>query len=135
MLYGTFSDSNESLFKPALRPLGGDVFPQTDRLYTLTYTRIVSPTMVNEFRFGYNRSLTYRQAETSLTQDYAKDVFGLKNTSPNPFDFGVPNFNPSGFSGVGSLSEAIGATDRNIQFTDNFSWTKRRHNIRARLDD
>ena len=58
LLYGTFSDSNETLFKPALRPLGGDVFPQTDRLYTLTYTRIVSPTMVNEFRFGYNRSLT-----------------------------------------------------------------------------
>ncbi len=133
LLYGTFSDSNETLLKPALRPLGGDVFPQTDRLYTLTYTRIISPTQVNEFRFGYNRSLTYRQAETSLTQDYAKDVFGLKNTSPNPFDFGVPNFNPTGFGGVGSLSEAIGATDRNIQFTDNFSWNTRRHNVRLGL--
>jgi hypothetical protein len=133
LLYGTFSDSNETLLKPALRPLGGDVFPQTDRLYTLTYTRILGPNMVNEFRFDYNRSLTYRQAETSLTQDYAKNVFGLKNTSPNPFDFGVPNFNPSGFSGVGSLSEAIGATDRNIQFTDNFSWNTRRHNVRLGL--
>ena len=133
LLYGTFSDSNETLLKPALRPLGGDVFPQTDRLYTLTYTRIVNPTMVNEFRFGYNRSLTYRQAETSLTQDYAKNVFGLKNTSPNPFDFGVPQFNPAGFGGVGSLSEAIGATDRNIQFTDNFSWNTRRHNVRLGL--
>ena len=122
VLYGTFSNSDETLIAPALRPLGGDVFPQTDRLWTATYNRIITPTMVNEFRFGYNRSLTYRTAETSNTKDYAKDDFGLKNTSPNPFDFGVPVFSPSGFSGVGSLSEAIGATDTNIQFTDNFSW-------------
>ncbi|HZT28343.1 MAG TPA: TonB-dependent receptor [Bryobacteraceae bacterium] len=133
ILYGTFTDSNETLLRPQLRPLGGDVFPQTDRLYTLTYTRIISPTKVNEFRFGYNRSLTYRQAETSLTKDYATQVFGLKNTSPNPFDFGVPDFNPTGFNGVGSLSEAIGATDTNIQFTDNFSWNTRKHNIRLGL--
>lgn len=130
-IYGTFSDSNETLFAPALRPLGGDVYPQTDRLYTFTYTRVLNATMMNEFRFGYNKSVTYRTAETSNTKDYAKDVFGLKNTSPNPFDFGVPIFSPTGFGSVGSLSEAIGATDVNIQFTDNFSWNTRKHNIRA----
>ena len=31
---------------------------------------------------------------------------------------------------MGSLSEAIGATDTNIQFTDNFSWNTRKHNVR-----
>jgi hypothetical protein len=133
ILYGSFSDSNETLLAPALRPLGGDVYPQTDRLYTVTYTRIISPSKINEFRFGYNRSVTYRTAETSNTRDYAKEVFALKNSSPNPFDFGVPDFNPTGFSGVGSLSEAIGATDANIQFTDNFSWNSRKHNIRLGL--
>jgi hypothetical protein len=130
VLYGTFSNSDETLISPALRPLGGDVYPQTDRLYTVTYNRIINPTMVNEFRFGHNRSLTYRQAESANTKDYASTVFGLKNTSPNPFDFGVPDFNPNSFSGVGSLAEAIGATDTNIQFTDNFSWNTRKHNVR-----
>ena len=133
LIYGTFSNSDETLLAPALRPLGGDIYPQTDRLYTVTYTRIISPSKVNEFRFGYNRSVTYRTAETSNTRDYAKLDFGLKNTSPNPFDFGVPDFNPTGFNGVGSLSEAIGATDANIQFTDNFSWNTRKHNIRLGL--
>lgn len=131
VVYGTFSNSDETLLRPALRPLGGDVFPQSDRLYTVTYNRIITPAIINEFRFGYNRSVTYRTAETSNTQDYAGQIFGLKNTSPNPFDFGVPDFNPSGFGGVGSLSEAIGATDTNIQFTDNLSWNTRKHNIRA----
>jgi len=133
VLYGTFSNSDETLLSPALRPLGGDVYPQTDRLYTATYNRIISPTMVNEFRFGHNRSLTFRQAETSNTKDYAKEVFGLQNTSPNPFDWGVPGFTATGFSGVGSLSEAIGATDTNIQFTDNFSWNAGKHNVRLGL--
>lgn len=133
ILYGTFSNSDETLFAPALRPLGGDVFPQSDRLYTATYTRIITPTMINEFRFGHNRSVTYRTAETSLTKDYATEVFGLKNTSPNPFDWGVPGFSPSGFGTVGSLSEAIGATDTNIQFTDNFGWTTPKHNVRTGL--
>jgi hypothetical protein len=133
LIYGTFSNADETLLRPALRPFGGDVFPQTDRLYTVTYSRILSAATVNELRFGYNRSLTYRTAETSNTKDYASQVFGLKNTSPNPFDFGVPNFNPSGFSGVGSLSEAIGATDTNFQVTDNLSWNTRRHNIRLGL--
>jgi hypothetical protein len=112
-----------------LRPLGGDIFPQTNRLYTVTYTHIVTPASMNEFRFGYNRSVTYRTAETSNTQNYAKDLFGIQNTSTNPFDYGVPGFNPTGFSGVGSLAEAIGATDTNIQFTDNFRWTRGQHNI------
>jgi hypothetical protein len=129
VVYGTFSDSSETLLRPALRPLGGDIFPQSNRLYTVTYTRIFTPGSMNEFRFGYNRSITYRTAESSNTQNYAKDLFGLQNTSTNPFDYGVPGFNPSGFSGVGSLSEAIGATDTNIQFTDNFRWTKGKHNI------
>jgi hypothetical protein len=129
VVYGTFSDSSESLLRPALRPLGGDIFPQSNRLYALTYTRIVTPGSINEFRFGYNRSVTYREAETSNTQDFTKNLFGLKNTSPNPFDFGVPGFNPTGFSGVGSLAEAIGATDTNIQFTDNFRWSRGKHNI------
>ena len=133
LVYGTFSNSDETLISPALRPLGGDVFPQSDRLYTATYNRIITPALFNEFRFGYNRSVTYRTSEAANTKDYASQVFGLKNTSPNPFDFGVPVFSPSGFSGVGSLSEAIGATDTNIQFTDNLSWNKGKHNIRTGL--
>jgi hypothetical protein len=133
VLYGTFSNSDETLLRPALRPLGGDVFPQKNRLYTVTYTKIFGPTIINEFRFGHNRSLSYRTAETSNTKDYAKEEFGLKNTSPNPFNFGVPTFNPTGFSGVGSLATAIGATDTNIQITDNFNWNTLKHNVRLGL--
>lgn len=88
IVYGTFSDSDEKMHQPALQPFGGEDFPQSDRLYTVTYNKVISPTLINEFRFGFNRSTTYRQAETAFVKDFAREVFGLKNTSPNPFDWG-----------------------------------------------
>ncbi|HVT93902.1 MAG TPA: TonB-dependent receptor [Bryobacteraceae bacterium] len=129
LIYGTFSHSDESLLQPSLQFLGGDVFPMSDQLWTFTYNRIISPTILNEFRFGYNNSQTFRLSEGSNGKDYASEVFGLKNTSREPLDFGVPDFNFSGFSGVGSLSEAIGAEDENYQWSDNLSISHGKHNI------
>ena len=45
----------------------------------MTWNHTFSPTILNEFRFGFNRSVTYRLSETSFTRDYAKEVFNLKN--------------------------------------------------------
>lgn len=130
-IFGTFSWSDESRDGKALRPLGGEGFPLANRLVTTSWNHTFSPAILNEFRFGFNRSVTYRLAETSFTKNYAKEVFALKNTTENPMVFGVPGFSINGFGAIGSLSQAIGATDENMQFTDNFSIIRRRHNIRA----
>jgi hypothetical protein len=79
MIFGSFSYSNEDRDIKALRPLGGEGFPLRNRLVTMTWNHTISPTVLNEFRFGFNRSVTYRLSETSFTQDYAKEVFNLKN--------------------------------------------------------
>lgn len=131
MLFGTFSYSNEDRDLKALRPFGGEGFPLRNRLVTTTWNRTISPTILNEFRFGFNRSVTYRLSETSFTHDFAKEVFNLKNIATEPIVYGVPNFSISGFSAIGSISQAIGATDENMQFTDNFSVIRGKHNMRA----
>ena len=41
----------------------------------------------------------------------------------------------TGFGGIGSISQAIGALDENLQFTDNLSMVKGKHNIRAGIPD
>jgi len=131
LLYGTLSWSDETRDLKALRPLGGEGFPLRNRLVTTTWSRTISPKMLNEFRFGWNRSVTYRLSETSFTRDYAKEVFNLKNIATQPIVYGVPSFGISGFSAVGSISQAIGATDENMQFTDNFSLIHGKHNLRT----
>lgn len=130
-IFGTYSHSNETRDVKVLRPLGGEGFPLSNRLVTATWNRTLSPTILNEARFGYNRSVTFRLSETSFTRDYAREVFNLKNINTEPIVFGVPAFNISGFSAVGSISQAIGATDQNYQFTNNFSVIRGKHNIRT----
>jgi Carboxypeptidase regulatory-like domain/TonB dependent receptor len=130
-IYGSYSNSNESQLSPALRFLGGDVFPMSDQLWTATYVRTITPSIVNELRFGHNDSKTFRTSEGSNGTNYAQSVFGLKNTSPNPFDFGIPAFSISGFGAIGSISEAIGADDENFQYVDNLSVMHGQHNFKA----
>jgi hypothetical protein len=130
-LDGSFSWADEDFVRPALRPKGGEQFPQSDRLVTFTWNRIFTPRILNEFRFGYNRSATFRLAETSYGPNLARDEFGIKNPPDNPIAFGVPSFGIAGFSAIGSLSQAIGALDENFQFTDNFSVVFGKHNVRA----
>ena len=131
LLYGTYSNFNDQLFSPAIQFLGGENFPLTDVLWTFTYVKTITPTIVNEFRFGHNDSKTYRTSVGANGTNYAATVFGLKNTLTNPFDFGIPSFGIAGFGGIGSLSEAIGADDENYQYVDNLSITRGRHDFKV----
>ena len=77
-LFGTFSYADEARDVKVLRPFGGEGFPLCNRLVTITHAHTFTPNLLNEFRFGYNRSKTYRLAETSYGQDYAREVFNLQ---------------------------------------------------------
>jgi outer membrane receptor protein involved in Fe transport len=123
-IYGTWSDSNDNKFSPSIQPTGGLVQPLSDRLWTATWVHIFNPSIFNEFRFGYNDSKTYDEAQTANTTNIALNTFNLSYASSNPFDFGVPASSIGGFGGLGSQSEVIGAEDKNLQFTDNVSFTR-----------
>ncbi len=129
-VYGSYSNSNEPLYVPAIQRLGGTNNPLKDQLWTATWVRTFSPTIVNEFRFGHNDTSTYKLEEGADGPNYAAQTFGLKNTSTNPFDFGVPGFGITGFGGIGSFSEAIGADEENFQYVDNLSITRGSHNFK-----
>ena len=79
--------------------------------------------------------MTYRLSETSFTQDYAQDLFKLKNHRHAADRLWRSAFNSRHFSAVGSISQAIGATDENLQFTDNFSIIRGKHNVRDGISD
>ncbi|HEY6400157.1 MAG TPA: TonB-dependent receptor, partial [Blastocatellia bacterium] len=130
-VYGTVAWSDETRIPRALRPFGGESFPLSNRLVTATHMHTFTASIVNEFRFGYNRSRTFRLSETSYGRDFARELFGLKNTTDQSIMFGVPGFSVTGFSAIGSISQAIGAEDENYQFTDNLSVTRGKHNLRT----
>jgi hypothetical protein len=129
-LWGAVTHDNRPTFAPGNEPLSGSSWPLSDTLVTLTETHTFSPNVVNDARLGYNRGRTYLVGQGALTQNYASSVFSLTNTSPNPFDFGVPDAGVSDFSDPGSPSESIGALDQDKQFVDNLSIVHGKHNLK-----
>ena len=124
--------TDERQIRPSMVFLGGVEKPQSAQNFALGWTHIFGPNVVNTFHGGYNRSINAHQPEGSGTgrTDYAREVFGLQNTSTCPCDFGLPRANLSGFSTVGSQGLNIGSNQQLFQFTDTVNYVKGRHTIR-----
>jgi len=133
-LYATFSNETQNLYHPSIQLLGGNNYPLADHLWTVSYTHVFSPALLNELRLGLNNSITYLTPESANGPNYAQSVFGLQNTDTNPLVFGIPDFGISGFSGIGSFSENIGAQAKYYQLTDNVSLTRNKHNLIAGVE-
>src|SRR5579875_134189 len=133
-LSGSYSYYGQPHFLPGTLPLQGRNYPFNDNLITIDETHIFTPNIVNEGRFGWNRSRTFLVSEGALGPNYAQTVFGFKNTSGNPFDFGVPDAGIQGFTGPGSFAESIGALDQYFDWVDNLSIVHGNHNIKTGVD-
>jgi hypothetical protein len=127
-----FGDSSQSA---PLAIVGGNVLPGFNtvvptrvQVVSLSYTHVVSPRLLAEFRGGWNRF-----AETFSAQDVKTDPASLGlNTDNGDFssrDFGLPVISVSGFAGLGAnKSNPRGRVDSNVQYLNNFSYNRANHN-------
>ena len=139
-----FGDSTQQ-FPLALNASGGQlpgfdtVTPTRVQLVSLSYVRVISPTKVNELRYGWNRF-----AEGFFPQDrnFNPNSVGFCNT-PTTFGTcdsqGLPivllSPTPTGASGffaqLGATSgDPRSRVDTNNQVIDSFSWKMNKHDIK-----
>jgi len=136
-----FGDSTQQ-FPLALNATGGElpgfdtVTPTRVQLVSLSYVHVVSPTQVNELRYGWNRF-----AEGFFPQDQGFDPnsIGLCNVPtgfPSCDSSGLPILllspNPTGaaafFAQPGATSgDPRHRVDTNNQLIDSFAWTANKH--------
>jgi hypothetical protein len=106
-------------------------FPQKGRNFAVGETWVVSSSIVNETRFGYNYAY-HLNAPISLDgRNWVGDI-GLRNLagSVDPLDYGRPGFTMSGFSGNGEGGITQGATEHIYSIANATSWVKGGHNTR-----
>ena len=106
-------------------------FPQTGRNLAVGDTWVISSSVVNETRFGYNYAY-HLNAPISLDgRNWVGDI-GLKNLAggTDPIDYGRPGFNITGFSGNGEGGITQGATENIFSVSNATSWVRGRHNVR-----
>jgi hypothetical protein len=99
-----------------------------------TWTRILSDSMVNAFRFGMN--YTFAEFAHATANDQKADAFGFRGFPPEMLQVGglplieTANYNPLGTRNFRPQFQA----PYTVQFTDTFSVVRGRHNIRTGFD-
>jgi Carboxypeptidase regulatory-like domain/TonB-dependent Receptor Plug Domain/TonB dependent receptor len=129
--FGRYSWTDEFTVIPAL-PLSGTNLYTTSKQYMASNTRVLSPTKVNEFRFGYSTLYNIFAQELSGKRDVVKEL-GLPFTVGSGPSWGIPNVgsfinNLSGFGNPTNGPFAI--DDKIVQGLDNFSWVHGKHSLR-----
>jgi len=122
-IFGNFISNRDQRTEPTLQgnnlPGFGDTRPAKRELLALGYTRVLSPSITNEFRAGLNRVLI------TFTQDDQTNPSAFGITSPSPV---FPQIAISGgavFGGISGFPQGRG--DTTFEYSDSLSWIKGRH--------
>jgi hypothetical protein len=105
--------------------------PQNGKNLAVGETWVISPQLVNEFRFGYNYAY-HLTAPISLDgRNWVGDI-GLRNLAggTDPLDYGRPAFNLTGFTNNGEGGITQGATENIFSISNATSKVSGSHNFR-----
>ncbi|MCC6343844.1 MAG: TonB-dependent receptor [Bryobacterales bacterium] len=127
---GRYSWGDENLLNEGLKLNGFKVLTNVEQ-YMGSNTRVLSPSMVNEFRFGYSRFFNSAGRELAFIRNVVKELAIPGLNAGEPVTWGIPAVAFARYSGFGDSSEGPYANDNNaLQFVDNFSWVRGKHSFR-----
>ena len=128
---GRYSHSRDDEINPALK-LNGTKLINRIHQAMVGNTRTLSPTVVNEFRFGYNSFYNTFGRELAFVRDVTGEL-GIPGMSPLPeAAWGIPNIGLTGLSGFGDSTEGPYTNENKVfEIIDNVSWIKGRHSFKV----
>ncbi len=129
--FGRYSWTTESGLSPGVS-LDGGTLQTNGSQYMISNIRVISPTQVNEFRFGINKFYNDVGLNLGCKENVVAELAlpGL-NTS-NCLTWGIPNMRNLGeISGWGDNTNGpYVINDAILQGTDSYSWIKGKHAMR-----
>ena len=129
-VYGRFLFNDANSFDPRTFPGFGTLNNQRTLNGTFSYTKVLRPTVLNEFRFGYQGWFQLNAPESNIHGvDWVKkfSVPGLAYTA-DPAILGAPSVGVSGFASWGDTNDVpVRPRNNTFQFLDSVSFNKGRH--------
>lgn len=130
--YGTSDQSFPlAILAGNILPGYNTVTPTTVHLVSISYLKILSPTKVNELRFGFNR---FDEGFFPEDNNFDPRSIGLNTGITNEQDFGLPQIrihDDLGIANIGAtLSVPRARVDSNFHVIDNFSSKLTRHDLK-----
>ncbi len=129
--FGRYSWTNEYLFSPGATGVDGSSTATGAQQWVVSNTRIISPTKVNEARWGYSSISNVIAQQLAGVTNFTQEL-GIPVNLPTGSLWGVPQINMGeGLSGFGnSTNGPYIFHNKYHQFVDNFTWTLGKHSIR-----
>ncbi|HLH04240.1 MAG TPA: TonB-dependent receptor [Bryobacteraceae bacterium] len=129
---GRYSWGDENQASTGISITGSKILTNYEQ-YLGTNTRTLSPTLVNEARFGYTRLSNSLGTYSAYNIDTVS-ALGIPNLQPGaPVAWGVPfvSFAGDGFNAIGDTQDGPYAiNDNTLQAVDNVSWIRGKHTLR-----
>ncbi len=98
--------------------------------WSASNTRTLTPTLVNDARFGYTKFFNSIGTLSAFTNDVVGDLKIPNLKSGDPVTWGIPDVSFTGFNDIGDANDGPFAVDNNtLQFVDKLTWVKGRHTI------
>ena len=112
----------------------GTSFQPTQHVAT-SYVRVFSPTLVNDFRVGFNRyRLDYVPTNFAPGAGLGNEL-GVPNSNVTPREQNLPIFSPASYLGVGQTrSLPLYRRENTFQELDNLTWTLGLHTLKIGAD-
>ncbi len=101
----------------------------------ISYVRVFSPSIVNDFRVGFNRYRLDYVPINFVPGAALGNQLGVPNSNVTPREQNLPIFSPSTYLGVGqSRSLPLYRRENTFQELDNLTWTKGLHTFKIGAD-
>jgi hypothetical protein len=101
----------------------------------LGYTRVFTPTIVNDFRFGFSRYKLDYVAVDFVPNGGLANQLGIPNANVTPREQNITIFSPSTYLGVGQTrSLPLYRRENTFQVFDNLVWTRSSHTLKFGVD-
>jgi hypothetical protein len=128
--FGRYSRSEENMINESLF-LNGEAIITNASQWMFTNTRVLTNTLVNEFRFGYTKFYNTTGPQLAFTRDVVSDLAIPGLAGGPPVQWGIPNVTMDGYSGFGNSSEGPYENNNSaMQYINNLSWVRGKHNIK-----
>jgi hypothetical protein len=118
-------------------PVNGSTTPTSVTNYTVGYTHTLTPSLVNDFRVGWNflNTATVNPFSSNGQKTAGTDLgvpgFTGDSAYNNP---GIPDFNITGFNGLSNGGTNWYQNDSTSQLSEQISWSHGAHNIMAGME-
>ena len=137
-LFFRYALNNTDLLNGNTNPYNGYTQPVRDRNFVIGYTHTISPSLVNDARFGREYvSIDSLNFFNTPSQAGAGTALGIPGFTTDINNAGIPGFGITDYISIGGQNSASSnwyQTDKTYQFSDVLSWNVGPHSISAGYD-